>query len=317
MNHCHRRAFLKATAVSLTAAGIAQPAYGSSMSRRKFTMNLFTNLIGVKATPLEAISLAKQYGYESVTPIPWSMAKMPEEELDELVGALNANGLKWGAAQFWPFFTDDESKFAEKRKQIAAQAGVLKKAGVTRSFTWTMSSSNSLTYMSNFRLHVRCLTEIGKVLADNGLRIGVEYLGTRTLAGRNKFPFIRTLAGMKDLTDATGLDNVGLTLDAWHWFQAGDTEEDIARLSNRDVVNADICDAPSGMAREEMPDSPRALPCTTGVIDIRAFLSGLLKIGYDGPVGTEPFDRSLRKMSTDQAMTTASTAMKKAFSLVD
>ena len=126
-----------------------------------------------------------------------------------------------------------------------------------------MSSSNSLTYMSNFRLHVRCLTEIGKVLADNGLRIGVEYLGTRTLAGRNKFPFIRTLGGMKDLTDATGLDNVGLTLDAWHWFQAGDTEEDIARLSNRDVVNADICDAPAGMAREEMPDSPRALPCAT------------------------------------------------------
>ncbi len=120
-----------------------------------------------------------------------------------------------------------------------------------------------------------------------------------------------------ELTDEVGLSNVGLCLDAWHWFQAGDTEEDILRLTNREVVTVDICDAPADMPRDEMPDSPRALPCTTGVIDVKAFLRGLLKIGYDGPVGTEPFDKSLKEMSTEQAMTAASAAMKKAFALID
>ncbi|MCX5636327.1 MAG: sugar phosphate isomerase/epimerase, partial [Planctomycetota bacterium] len=83
-----------------------------------------------------------------------------------------------------------------------------------------------------------------------------------------------------------------------------------------DVVTADLCDAPAGIRREQMPDSPRKLPCTTGVIDVAAFLRGLVKIGYDGPVGTEPFDKSLSEMSAEEAMTTATAAMKKAFALI-
>jgi sugar phosphate isomerase/epimerase len=47
-----------------------------------------------------------------------------------------------------------------------------------------------------------------------------------------------------------------------------------------------------------------------------AFLRGLVKIGYDGPVGTEPFDKSLSEMSAEEAMTTATAAMKKAFALI-
>jgi sugar phosphate isomerase/epimerase len=115
-----------------------------------------------------------------------------------------------------------------------------------------------------------------------------------------------------------------LCIDSWHWFQAGETEEDILKLTNNDVVTADLCDAPAGIRREQMPDSPRKLPavrhppadCTTGVIDVAAFLRGLVKIGYDGPVGTEPFDKSLSEMSAEEAMTTATAAMKKAFALI-
>jgi sugar phosphate isomerase/epimerase len=88
-------------------------------------------------------------------------------------------------------------------------------------------------------------------------------------------------------------------------------------LTNEDVVTADICDAPPDIPREQMPDSPRRLPCTTGVIDVKAFLRGLVKVGYDGPVGTEPFDRSLNKMSTERAMALATEAMKRAFVFIE
>jgi sugar phosphate isomerase/epimerase len=52
------------------------------------------------------------------------------------------------------------------------------------------------------------------------------------------------------------------------------------------------------------------------VIPIKQFLDALVQIGYDGPVQAEPFNAALRAMPVDQASASASTALKKAFSLM-
>lgn len=41
-----------------------------------------------------------------------------------------------------------------------------------------------------------------------------------------------------------------------------------------------------------------------------------MKIGYDGPVGVEPFDKSLSQLPTDQSMSKATEAIKKALALL-
>jgi len=311
----NRRAFLEASAAAVTAAFAAGRSQAGP-AKPKFTMCLNVGQAGVKADPFQAIDLAKRYGYGSVAPMPWHLAKYSQTDMDRLLAAMKEAGLVWGAAVTRPFFTPDDPEFAKRLEDATRLAGVLQKAGVTRCMTWTGPSSDTLTYRRNFDLHVRRTKEVGKVLGDHGVRLGIEYLGTKTLVLKKKYPFVQTLAGMKELAGATGLPNIGLTLDAWHWFQAGDTEDDIARLASRDVVTADLCDAPAGIPRHEMPDSPRRLPCATGVIDLKGFLTGLVRIGYDGPVGMEPFDKSLREMPTEQAMQTATAAMKKAFALI-
>ncbi len=315
-----RREFLKST-VTLTAVAVSS-SFRSDCSaeerpKRKFKMTLNVGQVGVKADPFEAIKLARDYGYESVTPMSWHLSRYSESELARLVGEMKTAGLTWGAAGVPSFLVNDDTRFNERKQEIIRTAKVLQRVGGTRCFTWTMPSSDILMYMENFRLHVKRLREAGNILADHGLRLGIEYLGTRMFAVRGKYPFIRTSAETKRLTAEVGLANVGIALDSWHWFQAGETEEDILKLANQDVVTADICDAPANIPREQMPDSPRRLPCTTGVIDVKGFLRGLVKIGYDGPVGTEPFDNSLKKMSTEEAMATATGAMKKAFSLIE
>ncbi len=320
MNDMPRREFLRvgAAAATLAAADLLRTScFAAGPAKPKFKMNLNLGQIGVRATPLEAVQLARKYGYRSITPMSWALAKYSQDERKRLLSEMKAAGLSWGAAGVGPFFHADQAKFRERKQRIADQAGQLQRAGVTRCFTWVPPSSNERTYRANFDLHVKRTREVGKLLAEHGLRIGLEYLGTKTLVLKGRFPFVGTLAEMKELSDEVALKNVGLALDAWHWFQAGDTEADILKLTNREVVAADICDAPAGIPRHQMPDSPRKLPCTTGVIDVKGFLTGLVKIGYDGPLGTEPFDRSLRKLSTEQAMTVTTNAMKKALALLE
>ena len=68
---------------------------------------------------------------------------------------------------------------------------------------------------------------------------------------------------------------------------------------------------------DEQIDNRRGLPCATGVIDLKGFLGGLVKIGYDGPIVAEPFDRTLSKRPKEEAVAATAAAMKKAFALVE
>jgi len=83
------------------------------------------------------------------------------------------------------------------------------------------------------------------------------------------------------------------------------------------VVMCHLNDAPKDIPVAQQVDSHRELPCATGVIDMKAFLGTLIKIGYDGPVACEPFSQDLRKMPPEQALSTVAEAMKKASSTAE
>jgi len=124
------------------------------------------------------------------------------------------------------------------------------------------------------------------------------------------------MAEMKDLLAEIGQPNVGFVLDSWHWFNARETEADLLTLANKDVVSVDLNDAPAGVPIDQQMDLKRELPCATGVIDVKTFLGALVKIGYDGPIRAEPFNKALAAMSAEQAVAATAAAMKKAFALV-
>ena len=132
------------------------------------------------------------------------------------------------------------------------------------------------------------------MLGDHGLRLGLEYVGPKTSWTASRYPFIHTLAEMRELIAEIGRDNVGLVLDSWHWYTAGETAADLRGLTSRDVVACDLNDAPRSVPIDQQRDGVRELPCATGVIDLKAFLTALAAIGYDGPVRAEPFNATLR-----------------------
>ena len=130
---------------------------------------------------------------------------------------------------------------------------------------------------------------------------------------KKKYGFIYTQAGMLALSEAIGTGNVGLLLDAWHWYTGLGTESDLRALTNEDVVYVHVNDAPVDVFIGDQVDNKRALPSETGVIDLVAFLRVLKEIGYDGPVTPEPFSQRVRDLPDDRAVAETQAGLQKAW----
>ncbi len=314
-----RRAFLGGMLAAGVGGGLIanrRVQAGQTPSRRKMTIDLVCGNIGVIVKQREAIDLAHRHGFESVAPDGPDLVGMTESQRTEVVAELKSKNLVWGAAGV-PFrYRVDDAAFAEGMKKWPAIADALRFVGATRVGTWVTPSDDTLTYLQNFKRTTARLRELAKVLKDRGLRFGLEYVGPKNNWTNLRHGFIHTLAEMKELIAEIDMANVGVVLDSWHWYCAGETEADILSLKGEEVVAVDLNDAPAGVAREAQVDNRRELPATTGVIDIATFLNALVKIGYDGPVRPEPFNATLNKMDKELSVAAAAAAMKRAFAAI-
>jgi sugar phosphate isomerase/epimerase len=306
-----RREFV--ASVGLGAASFARPARAGAdagPSERKFFFILSLGRIGFKASFPEAVNLAARHGFEGLDPDAGYFAGLSDDELKRMLGDLKSKNLRLGAAGLPVEFRKDEATFNDGLMKLPAVAATLQKAGVTRISTWIMPCDDQLTYLQNFRQHAYRLRACAQILKDYGQKLGLEYVGPRTLWRSRRHPFVHTLSEIKELIVAIGTGNVGVQLDSWHWFNAEESEADILTLRNEDVVTVDLNDAPAGLTLDHQIDNQRELPGATGVIPIRAFLDGLKKIGYDGPIHAEPFNAALRAKPIDEACALTAAAMK-------
>ena len=147
------------------------------------------------------------------------------------------------------------------------------------------------------------LAAIAEVLAKHEIRLGIEFLGPlifRTRAGGRgrgraqqdpaapppapPIPFVWTLTETVKLCTESG-PNIGVTLDAWHWFHSGGTVADIVSTPASRIVHVHVSDA-KAMPAEEVRDNMRWLP-GEGIIDLTGFFKALKQIGYQGGVAPE------------------------------
>ena len=259
----------------------------------------------------ELNDLAHRHRFESVEPRAEELTAMSREQLAEILADLKAKQLVWSATGLPVDFRKDDKTFQEGLAKLPRLAAGLQRAGARRIGTWLSPSHDELTYRENFKQHVSRLREVGRVLKDNGLSIGLEYVGTQLLLVGKRYPFVHTMAETRELIAEIGTGNVGLVLDTWHWWTAGDKESDILALKNEEVVSVDLNDAPKGVAKEQQRDNERELPVATGVIDAATFVRALVKIGYDGPARPEPFNKPLNALENDAACAATSVAMHK------
>jgi len=292
-----RRAFLQSS-TALTAAALASAADTTTPTQvRRMRVALVPGSIGVTAaSQRELIGLARRHGFEAVEP--------------------RATELIWAATSLSVDFRKDDATFRSGLAELPRLAAGLRRAGADRIGTWIPPSHDTLTYRPNLVLHASRLREVAVILGDHGIRLGLEYVGTQLNLVAKRYPFVHTMAEARDLIAEIGRPNVGLVLDTWHWWTAGDTVEEIRALQASDIVSVDLNDAPRDIPKPQQKDGERELPLATGVIDTRAFMRALQATGFDGPVRCEPFNKPLNALDNDPACAAVSKAMHAAMALI-
>ena len=256
---------------------------------------------------LEAMDLAKDTGYQGIDVDLGYLTKLMEETSAENVKKLFADkGLKmgaWGLPMNWRASGDDYNKGLDNLRRFAKTAQAL---GCTRLATWILPFSDDTPLKENFDFHVKQFKPIGEVLAEFGCSLGLEFIGPKTMRVGKKYEFVYTMGGMLELCDAVGTGNMGLLLDAWHWYTSHGTLDELKKLKPEQVVHIHINDAPAGIPIDEQVDNVRCLPAETGVIDLVGFLKCLDAIKCEAPVTPEPFSKKLSTMTPTEAAKTTS-----------
>lgn len=204
----------------------------------------------------------------------------------------------------------DEQTYQEGLRALPAIAARAAAVGATRCTRAVRPWSDDRDWNENWRFTVQRLRPVAAILAEHGCRLGLEYVGPATSRRGHRYQFVHTMEAALSLGREIG-SGTGLLLDSWHWYTAQETPEDIARLTNDDVVSVHVNDAPAGLRVDEQIDLERLLPGASGVIDIGAFLGALRALNYDGPVIVEPFDKSLEKLDAPERLRLTADALEK------
>jgi len=310
-----RRIFLKNTLAASTLAFIPS-SVNAFATGRKFTLELNPGAIGVKLDQHQLLEKAAEYGFESIVAYSGTLAEWSDSQIKDFNAKMKAKKISWGTSGLPMDFRRDEETQKKGIAELPKHAAALQKAGVTRMSTWIMPTHSELTYLQNMKQQGTRLKEAAKILANYNIRLGLEYVGPKTLMARDKYSFVHSLAECKELIAEVGEPNVGVQLDSFHWFCAGETKADLLTLTNKDIVTVDLNDARAGVSAGEQLDGKRELPMATGLVDMKSFMEALVEIGYDGPCRAEPFNQVLNDMEDNAAVKATSEAMKKAFNLI-
>ena len=270
--------------------------------------NLSPGTIGIRGLGLaETIALGRETGFEGVEVPIREAARLADERGIEHVRALFADaGVRPGA---WglPFDWRDEAAWRAGVGELPRLAEVGRLLGCTRVSTWVPPGSDERALDENRRWHVERFRPIAEALAAGGCRIGLEFIGPKTLRDGFRHPFVHTMDGMLELIEQIGAPNVGLLVDAFHVYTSHGSNEDVARLRPEQVVVVHVNDAVAGLSADQQEDRVRRLPLASGVIDLAGFMGALRRIGYDGPVTVEPFDQQLVDLAATNPTAAATT----------
>lgn len=150
------------------------------------------------------------------------------------------------------------------------------------------------------RLHLS-LVQAAQQAAGHGMRLALEFQAKAT--------YPNNLQSAAALVAEIGSPNLGLCLDAFHFFTGPSKEMDLGYLSADNLFHVQLCDL-TGQPREFAADADRILP-GDGEFSLEAIVERLRQIGYDGCVSVELMNPAIWQIPPRQFGEVGITALRK------
>ena len=260
-------------------------------------INLNPETIGLGQVDFnELMALAPSLGFQGID-FPANRVGSVSEARDLRCRLADA-GLRWGLCPLpCDFLSGGAAEFERGIAALVKILPVVEAAGCSRAYSHVWPGSDEREFEANFAWHVERLQRLFAVLSSVNVRLGIEFIGPKTLQATFRYPFIRTLREAASLADAVG-GGLGIVVDCFHWYTSGGTLAELRSvLAGRPIVNVHVNDATAGRARDEQIDLERAMPLETGLVDAIGVLRVLRDLGYSGPVIAEPFNPNRARFS--------------------
>jgi sugar phosphate isomerase/epimerase len=306
------RAMTRRTFVGSVAAGfvLARGRLAAAQPRRPY-VSLNGSVTRQMAWP-DFARLASKLGYGGVD-VNFAAAKA--DGADATRALLKELNLKAAVCNLpVPYASADEAAFQEAMKQLDDNARFANAIGLNRMMV-VLSPASPTPKDERRKFLTDRLRAISEVLGRSQIRLGLEFLGPVYMRqnAKSPHPFMWTLPETLALAKECG-PNIGVVLDAWHWFHSGGTTAEIVAAGKNAIVHVHISDAKPAPP-EDVRDNHRHMP-GEGIIDLVGFLQALGRIGYEDGISPEPLGRVPAEMSPEDgarlALESTTAVMKKA-----
>jgi 2-keto-myo-inositol isomerase len=127
---------------------------------------------------------------------------------------------------------------------------------------------------------VRVLNELAEIAQSQNVSLAFEFLGQTDCS-------VQTLDLADEIVRAVNRQNVGLVIDAFHFYAGGSTIDMIEALDPPRLFIFHIDDA-EDLPREKLTDAHRLLP-GLGILPLKEIVAAFRKIGYDANASVELF----------------------------
>ena len=246
---------------------------------------LSTAGIGQVKNVEELVLLAAENGFGAIDTSGQELRDFINEKgLEEAKAFLQKHQVKIGSIGLAVEWRHSDEQFRAGLAELLKDAKTAAELGCTSCCTYVLPATdyNAAHFMA---LATKRLKLCAQILNEFGVNLGLEYVGPHHLRTAWKNPFIWDLKSTLDWIDAIGEPNVGLLLDSYHWYTAGESYEDLAALQPSQITHVHLNDA-KNVPIEEVLDNDRVYP-GEGVIDLAGFLRALNEIGYRGTIAQE------------------------------
>ena len=255
-----------------------------------------SQLRGARLTLDEKAALAGTYGYPGLDFTLAEVRAYPggPEGVRALLAREGLQAATVGGV-FGARLTDaSDAEFDAALGEVKAAAQTVVACGGARSGTG-LSSRAERPRDALWPLVVDRLRRLDDALDGTGVRLGVEFLGVRTLYPQRPHVFVQSMAEANRLLEAAGARNIGLTLDSYHWYAGGDTLETIRQTPAARITLLHVNDA-KDVPRERLDDQDRVMP-GEGVIPLADWLAAIAATGFEGYIALEVLGPRLAGLS--------------------